>query len=81
MKNAGSIMHIAGSGRAIIRLKAALPEGQVLYDSKGTKVARVMELIGPVSGPMASAALLTNNTKKSAGSDVFTKDGPAGGRR
>lgn len=64
-------MHLAGSGRVIIRLTKVLPEGQVLYDVKNSKVAKVMELIGPVSSPFASASPLTNSIKKYKGKKVF----------
>ena len=65
-------MHLAGSGRVIIQLTAKLAEGQILCDETGTKVAKVMELIGPIKRPFASATPLTNNIKKYVGKSVFT---------
>jgi len=41
-------MHLAASGRVIIQLSGKLVEGQILCDETGTKVAKVMELIGPI---------------------------------
>ena len=70
-------MHLAGSGRVIIQLSEKLAEGQVLCDEKGTKVAKVVELIGPVKRPFASASPLTNSIKKYVGSSVFASDQPA----
>ena len=67
-------MHLAGSGRVIIQLSGELPEGVILCDEKGTKVAKVMELIGPVKRPCASATPLTNNIKKYIGKAVFAVD-------
>jgi RNA-binding protein len=64
-------MHLAGSGRVIIQLSDELSEGVILCDEKGTKVAKVMELIGPVKRPFASAMPLTNNIKKYIGKSVF----------
>jgi RNA-binding protein len=64
-------MHLAGSGRVIIQLSDALSEGVILCDEKGTRVAKVMELIGPVKRPFASATPLTNNIKKYIGKSVF----------
>ncbi len=57
-------MHLAGSGRVIIQLSQELVEGQILCDDKGTRVAKVMELIGPIKRPFASATPLTNNINK-----------------
>ncbi len=71
-------MHLAGSGRVIIQLSDVLSEGVILCDEKGTRVAKVMELIGPVKRPFASATPLTNNIKKYIGKAVFaTETSPA----
>lgn len=71
-------MHLAGSGRVIIQLSDNLSEGVILCDEKGTRVAKVMELIGPVKRPFASATPLTNNIKKYIGKAVFaTETSPA----
>ncbi|NND87453.1 MAG: hypothetical protein HKM23_09090 [Nitrosopumilus sp.] len=67
-------MHLAGSGRVIIQLSKELVEGQILCDEKGTRVAKVMELIGPVKRPFASATPLTNNIKKYIGKNIFAAE-------
>jgi len=64
-------MHLAGSGRVIVQLSKELIEGQILCDDKGTRVAKVMELIGPIKRPFASATPLTNNINKFIGKRVF----------
>ena len=69
-------MHLAGSGRVIVQLSKELVEGQILCDKKGTRVAKVMELIGPVKRPFASATPLTNNIKKYVGERVFASEEP-----
>ena len=56
MREIGEILHKAKSGRLIIRLNEKVEVGQVLLDSKGRNAAKVIELIGPVSRPYASAA-------------------------
>ncbi len=67
-------MHLAGSGRVIVQLSKELVEGQILCDKKGTRVAKVMELIGPVNRPFASATPITNNIKKFIGKSVFADE-------
>ncbi|MBT8173200.1 MAG: Gar1/Naf1 family protein, partial [Nitrosopumilus sp.] len=74
MQEVGEIMHLAGSGRVIIQLSKELVEGQILCDEKSSKVAKVMELIGPVANPFASATPLTNNIKKYIGKKIFALD-------
>lgn len=64
-------MHLASSGRVIVQLSEIVDEGQILCDENGVKVAKVMELIGPVSRPFASATPLTNNINKFMGKSVF----------
>ena len=65
-------MHIANSGRVIVRLSKEIKEGQVLCDKDNQKIGRVTELIGPVKSPFASAIPLTNNLKKISGTKVFS---------
>ena len=67
-------MHLAASGRVIIQLSKELVEGQILCDEKGTRVAKVMEMIGPVKRPFASAMPITNNIKKYIGKKVFASE-------
>ena len=64
-------MHLARSGRVIVQLTKLVEEGQILCDEKSGKVAKVMELIGPVTKPYASADPLKNNIKKFTGKKVF----------
>ena len=70
-------MHLANSGRVIVRLSTSLPYGQILCDEKSVKVAKVTEMIGPVTKPYASAMSLTNNTKKFVGKKMFALENPS----
>ena len=71
MQEVGEVLHLAGSGRVIIRLSKPLRDGQILVDNSGTKVAKVSEMIGPVAAPYASAIPLTNSIKKHVGKSVY----------
>lgn len=71
MQEVGEVIHLARSGRVIVQLTKLVEEGQILCDEKSDKVAKVMELIGPVKKPYASATPLTNNIKKYTGRKVF----------
>ena len=70
-------MHLASSGRVIVRLSKTVTQDQILCDEKSTKVAKVTELIGPVAKPYASAISLTNNIKKFVGKKMFAFDIPS----
>ncbi|HEX9846119.1 MAG TPA: Gar1/Naf1 family protein [Candidatus Nitrosotenuis sp.] len=76
MQEIGEIIHLAGSGRVIIRLKQILDEGNFVCDNTGRRIAKVTELIGPVASPYASAISLTNNIKKYTGKKVYFLDEP-----
>lgn len=76
MQEVGEIIHLAGSGRVIIRLKSTLDEGNFVCDNTGRRIAKVTELIGPVASPYASAISLTNNIKKYTGKKVYFLDEP-----
>lgn len=77
----GEITHLARSGRVIVSLSDKVEEGQILYDAEGTKIAKVAELIGPVSSPWASATPLTNSIKRYTGKSVFTGGRTANSKR
>jgi RNA-binding protein len=64
-------MHLASSGRVIIRLSKPLRDGQIVVDGSGTKVAKVSEMIGPADAPYASAISVTNNIKRHIGKQVY----------
>ena len=68
-------MHLASSGRVIVRLSKIIEEGQVLCDDKSSKIAKVTELIGPVANPFASAIPLIKNPKQYTGKKVFALAG------
>ena len=76
MQEVGEILHLASSGRVIVRLSKTVTQDQILCDENSTKVAKVTELIGPVAKPYASAISLTNNIKKFVGEKMFTFDIP-----
>ena len=76
MQEVGEILHLANSGRVIVRLSKVVQQDQILCDESSTKVARITELIGPVAKPYASAISLTNNVKKFVGKKMFTFDIP-----
>ena len=70
-------MHLANSGRVIVRLSKTVLQDQILCDEKSTKVAKVTELIGPVAKPYASAISLSNDTKKFVGKKMFAFEIPS----
>ena len=76
MQEVGEILHLATSGRVIVRLSKTVVQDQILCDQNSTKVAKVTEMIGPVAKPYASAISLTNNIKKFVGKKMFTFDIP-----
>ena len=72
MLEVGEVLHIANSGRVIVRLSKEIKEGQILCDKNSQKIGRVTELIGPIKNPFASAIPLSNNLKKISGIKVFS---------
>lgn len=81
----GEVMHLAKSGRLIVKLNAAgtgIKAGELLVDGSGRRVGRVAELIGPVSAPYASVIPMTDRTSRLIGTKVFSGGfvKPSGGR-
>jgi len=71
LQGVGEVLHLASSGRVIIRLSTTVRDGQLLVDNAGKKIAKVSEMIGPIDAPYASATPLTNNIEKYVGKKIF----------
>jgi RNA-binding protein len=71
----GEILHLAKSGRLIVKLSKAGAErikpGELLIDGSGRRVGKVAELLGPVNSPYASVITMTDRTSRLVGSKVF----------
>ena len=72
MQEVGEVLHLANSGRVIVRHRKETQERQILCDKNNQKIGRVTEMIGPVKSPFASVVPLTNNLKKISGIKVFS---------
>ncbi len=70
MEEVGTVTHLAKSGRIIVKVDKWVKPGTVLFDSKGRKLARVTELIGPVKSPYATAIPLTERVERAVGTRV-----------
>jgi len=55
----GTLLHKAKSGRLVVRLSREVRPGVFLFDEKGRKLGKVVELIGAVRSPYASVAVVT----------------------
>ena len=51
-----------------------IKENEVVFDKNNNKIAKIGEIIGPISKPYASGIPLTNITKKYIGKDVFINE-------
>jgi rRNA processing protein Gar1 len=70
----GEVLHLAKSGRLIVKLNAqgaGMRPGEMLVDSAGKRVGKVAELIGPVGTPYASVIPATDRAGRLAGQKVF----------
>jgi RNA-binding protein len=71
----GEVMHLAKSGRLIIKLNkhgAGTKVGELLVDESGKRVGRIAELIGPVRAPYASVIPMTDRTNRLIGSKIYS---------
>jgi len=73
LQEVGEVLHIAKSGRIIVKLSQKVNPGDILVNTKGKKLAKVVELIGPVKSPYASAMPLIDKAKKYVGTKVYRR--------
>ncbi|MBI4258254.1 MAG: hypothetical protein HY619_04800 [Thaumarchaeota archaeon] len=67
MRKIGEVLHVAKSGRLIVKAFGETSQGAVLVDEKGGKIGKVVEVIGPVKSPYLSVTPLTDKNKKMQG--------------
>ena len=75
LQEVGEVMHLAKSNRLIVRLIGSSGKetrsGEILVDQKGRSIGKVVEVIGPVVAPYASAIPLRDRTNKVVGIKVY----------
>jgi RNA-binding protein len=78
MDELGTILHVARSGRIIIKVNADASEikstGVSLVDSSGSRIGRVQEIFGPVFSPYASVLPSRDKLAGIVGKKVFIAD-------
>ena len=72
MRQVGTILHRAKSGRLIVRLSKEVRTGATVLDSEGKRLGKIVELIGPVRAPYASVSLTTSRAGK-GGDSAFVE--------
>jgi RNA-binding protein len=75
LEEIGEVMHLAKSGRLIVKLGTAGLEtksGELLVDENGKRIGKVLEVIGPTAAPYASVMPHTDRTNKITGIKVFS---------
>ncbi|MDP6640889.1 MAG: Gar1/Naf1 family protein [Nitrososphaerales archaeon] len=66
------VLHLARSGRLILQANEDFKANTILFDDKERKVAKVIEVFGPIKSPYISATPLTDRTKRIVGQNVHT---------
>jgi RNA-binding protein len=77
MMELGEVLHFARSGRLIVKLHPSCgfsKIGQIIFDNEGTKIGRIIELIGSVKAPFASVLPDIKSSNKVSGMKVFEPD-------
>ena len=66
------VLHLARSGRLILQSNEDFKANTILFDDKERKVAKVIEVFGPIKSPYISATPLTDRTKRIVGQNIHT---------
>ncbi|HXQ91519.1 MAG TPA: Gar1/Naf1 family protein [Nitrososphaerales archaeon] len=71
MQEAGTVLHLARSGRLIVKASSPSREGTILVDDKGRRAGKVLELIGPVDAPYLSVQPFTERIERIVGTKLY----------
>jgi RNA-binding protein len=78
MEELGRVMHVARSGRIIVKVNANASEkrstGMLLVDSSGLRIGKIQEIFGPVFSPYASVLPSREKLTGIIGKKVFIAD-------
>jgi rRNA processing protein Gar1 len=81
LQEAGTVLHLARSGRLIVKSSGSLRDGTPLVDSEGRSAGRVMETIGPVKSPYLSVQPSTDRIERLIGTKLFVSEVSVDGER
>jgi rRNA processing protein Gar1 len=76
LQEAGTVLHLARSGRLIIKADSQVPDGKLLVDEGGRRAGKVMETIGPVTSPYLSVQPMTDRIESVVGTKLYVSDTP-----
>jgi RNA-binding protein len=74
LQEAGTVLHLARSGRFILKASSNVREGSTLVDEKGRRTGRVLEIIGPASSPYLSCQPFTDRIERVVGTKLFIEE-------
>jgi RNA-binding protein len=78
MEELGKVLHVARSGRIIVKVNADAGEkkstGMLLVDSSGLRIGKIQEIFGPVFSPYASVLPTREKLTGIIGARVFIAD-------
>ncbi|MHB1909200.1 MAG: H/ACA ribonucleoprotein complex subunit GAR1 [Nitrososphaerales archaeon] len=74
MQEAGTVLHLARSGRLIVKANSQVRDGALLVDQEGRRTGKVMETIGSVSSPFLSVQPMTERIERLVGSKLFVSE-------
>lgn len=69
----GYVLRVSRSKKVIVKLEKEVKEGRMLYDERGRKVGKVVEVFGPIRSPYASLQPLTDRLRGLIGRKVFIR--------
>lgn len=71
MQEVGTVLHLARSGRLILKASSQVSDGTLLVDENGRRTGRVIETIGPVVSPYLSVQPMTERVERLVGTKLF----------
>lgn len=68
----GTAIHLAKSGRLVIKAKGDIRAGEFVFDERGNKVGTVLEVIGPTRSPYLTVIPANEQSKRVIGRLVYS---------
>ena len=68
----GTAIHVAKSGRLVIKAKGDIRTGEFVFDERGNQVGKVLEVIGPTRSPYLTVIPANEQSKRVIGRLVYS---------
>ncbi len=71
MRKIGRVLHIASSGKAVVKAERVPKVGEVVFDEKQRQMGKVFDVFGPTGAPYVAVDVRVKDPKRVVDRDLY----------